>query len=157
MQEHELKESINMITSPFSRQKPFEAWNRLFEPAMKPYLTMGITTEEGQDDEKNPWMILQHQLWMANPFSRVFPLDPAAITSAFQLMWLDALGNPVRAWSNCSDFAQKYTQSMAVTALKFWEKDREIPPVIEPDRGDKRFSAPDWQLNPLFDFLKRLV
>ncbi|HEY7419963.1 MAG TPA: hypothetical protein VH593_32595, partial [Ktedonobacteraceae bacterium] len=109
----------------------------------------------GQDGEKNPWMILLRQLWNANPYSRFFPLDPAAITSAFQLMWSDALGNPVRIWSNYGDFAQKYMQCMAASTLKFWGIDGEVPPIVEPEKGDKRFNAPDWQLNPLFDFIKQ--
>src|SRR5581483_10787286 len=144
-----------MITSSFFGQNPFEAWNRLFEPAMKPFLAMGTATRKGQDDEKNPWMILLRQLWEAHPFSRVFPLDPVAVTRAFQLIWLDTLRNPVRTWSNYNDFVQRYTQIMIVTSLKFWGKGWELPVVIEPEKGDKRFSDPDWQLNPVFDFLKQ--
>jgi polyhydroxyalkanoate synthase len=144
-----------MIKSPFSGQNSFEAWNRLFEQTMKLYPTTGTAIEEGQDGENNPWIILQRQLWKANPFSRVVPLDPAAMTHAFQQMWLDTLGNPVRVWSNSIDFAQKHTQIMATTILKCWESDWEISPVVEPEKGDKRFSAPDWQFNPLFDFLKQ--
>ncbi len=144
-----------MAQSPFSGQNLFEDWNSLFEQSMKLYLTMDIATEEGQDSEKNPWTILLRQLWKANPFSRAFPLDPAAITCTFQQMWLDTLRNPVRAWSNSIDFAQKYTQIMAITTLKCWERGREIPPVVEPEKDDKRFSAPEWQLDPLFDFLKQ--
>src|SRR5260370_35151571 len=112
------KESIDMITSSFSKQNPFETWNRLFEQPMKLYLT---AAEEGHDDEKNPWMTLQRQLWKANPFSRIFPLDPAAITDAFQQMWLDALGNPARAWSNSLDFVQKCAQIMSGTRLLYTE------------------------------------
>ena len=33
--------------------------------------------------------------------------------------------------------------------------DTQSKPVIEPEAGDKRFSAPDWQLNPVFDALKQ--
>src|SRR5262249_53147785 len=76
-------------------------------------------------------------------------------TCAFQQMWLGTLRNPVHIWSNSIDFAQKYTQIMAATTLKCWERDWEIPPVVEPEKGDERFSSPGWQLNPLFDFLKQ--
>jgi polyhydroxyalkanoate synthase len=144
-----------MTLPPISGQNPFEAWNRLFEPLMKCYMTPGTGVEEGQDGEKNAWMILLRQLWKANPLSRIIPLDPAEITCAFQLMWLDTLDNPVHTWFNSIDFAQKYLQILTGTALKCWGRDWEIPPVVEPEKGDKRFSAPDWQLNPLFDFLKQ--
>ena len=144
-----------MATSSFSGPNPFEAWNRLLEPAMNP-LTRYTMNGRGQEGgEKNPWMVLLCQLWNVNPYSKVFPLDPAGISNAFQLMWSDAPGNAVRAWSNYGDFAQKYMQSMTASTLKFWGMDWNIPPVIEPERGDKRFSAPDWQLNPAFDFIKQ--
>src|SRR6266516_173394 len=45
---------------------------------------------------------------------------------------------------------------MTSSALKFWGLDRgESKPVIEPEAGDKRFSALDWQQNPAFDALKQ--
>ncbi len=28
-------------------------------------------------------------------------------------------------------------------------------PIVEPDRGDRRFRHPDWEENPLFDFIKQ--
>jgi polyhydroxyalkanoate synthase len=31
----------------------------------------------------------------------------------------------------------------------------EAPPVASPERGDKRFKDPEWDLNPWFDFLKQ--
>src|SRR5215475_2068905 len=144
-----------MTPLPVSGQNPFEAWNRLFEPLINFYMNSDTETEEGQDGEKNAWMILLRQHWKANPLSRIVPLDPAEIVCAFQSMWLDILDNPVHTWSNSIDFAQKYLQILTGTALKCWGRDWEIPPVVEPEKGDKRFSSPDWQLNPVFDFLKQ--
>ncbi|HET8844524.1 MAG TPA: class I poly(R)-hydroxyalkanoic acid synthase [Ktedonobacteraceae bacterium] len=141
-----------MIQSPFSGKNPFETWNKLFEQPMKFYLT---TTKERYDNEKNPWITLQRQYWKANPLSKVLPLDPTAITDAFQQIWLDTLGNPERAWSHSLDFAQKYVQIMAGTTHRYWERNQANSPVMEPENGDKRFNAPDWQLNPLFDCLKQ--
>jgi polyhydroxyalkanoate synthase len=144
-----------MTLSPTSGQNPFETWNKLFELLMKFYMTPGTEIEEGQDGKNSPWMILLLQLWKVNPLSRIVPLDPVEISCAFQLMWLDTLNNPVHVWSNSIKFAQKYIQILAVTTRKCWGEGREVPPVVEPEKGDKRFSAPDWQLNPLFDFLKQ--
>ena len=71
-------------------------------------------------------------------------------------MWLDAFSNPTRLWGLYSDFAQQYTQVMTSSALEFWGLDQgESKPVIEPEAGDKRFSALDWQQNPAFDALKQ--
>jgi len=33
--------------------------------------------------------------------------------------------------------------------------DKPIAPIAEPERGDRRFSHPDWEENPLFDFIKQ--
>src|SRR5205807_9618698 len=47
------------------------------------------------------------------------------------------------------------TQLMAQASLQFWGAQSGRSPVAEPDRSDKRFSAPDWQRNAVFDALKQ--
>src|SRR6266704_2940862 len=44
---------------------------------------------------------------------------------------------------------------MTSSTLAFWGLSKERKPIIEPEAGDKRFSAPDWQQNPVFDALKQ--
>ena len=44
---------------------------------------------------------------------------------------------------------------MASTTLKFWGREQEAKPLIEPEKGDKRFSVSDWQQSPIFDMLKQ--
>lgn len=144
-----------MTSSPISPQHSFAAWEKLFEPFMSFSMKPDRGNAEGQDGEKDPWAILLRQLWQANPCSSVVPLDPAEIFRVFQVMWFDTLDNPEQAWSNSLDFVQKYTQLLTSTTLKYWGSDWELPPVVEPAKGDKRFSASDWQRNPLFDFLKQ--
>src|SRR5438552_4331005 len=138
-----------------SKQNPFEAWSELVESTMKVPPPMFAPTGQVGEGEKDPWIALIDQLWQANPYSKLLPIDPAEITRAFQQIWLDALNNPVRAWNNYNDFVQQYTQLMAGTALKFWGGDQQVNPVVEPEKGDKRFSAPDWQQNAVFDALKQ--
>ncbi len=135
-------------------QSPIETWNKLIESTMRANPVMQTTTEHLNKDEKDPWLSLIDQLWQANPYSKLFPIDPGEITHSFQQVWLDALRNPGRAWTNYNNFVQQYTQVMTDTTLKFWGvKDSE--PVIAPAKGDKRFSAADWQQNPVFDALKQ--
>ena len=138
-----------------SKQNPFEAWSELVESTMKVPPPMFAPTGQVGEGEKDPWIALIDQLWQANPYSNLLPIDPAEITRAFQQIWLDALKNPVRAWNNYNDFVQQYTQLMTETALKFWGGDLQVNPVVEPEKGDKRFSAPDWQQNAVFDALKQ--
>src|SRR5436190_11678946 len=138
-----------------SRQNPFEAWSELVESTMEVPPPMFAPTGQVGEGEKDPWIALIDQLWQANPYSKLLPIDPAEITRAFQQIWLDALKNPVRAWNNYNDFVQQYTQLMTETALKFWGGDQQVNPVVEPEKGDKRFSAPDWEQNAVFDALKQ--
>jgi polyhydroxyalkanoate synthase len=136
-------------------QNPFEAWSKLIESTMKGYSAGQPLARPSQGNEKDPWITQIDQLWKANPYSKLLPIDPAEITRAFQQIWFDAVRHPDRAWATYSDFVQQSTQSMTTAALKFWGGDQDAKPVVEPEKGDKRFSAPDWQQNPIFDALKQ--
>src|SRR5256886_1793 len=77
------------------------------------------------------------------------------MTRVFQQIWLDAITNPDRVWTNYNDYVREYTKMMTAATLKFWGQGEAIKPVIEPEKGDKRFNAPDWQQNAIFDALKQ--
>ena len=138
-----------------SEQTPFDTWSKLIESTMKGNPVLQASAGQAAQGGKDPWLALINQLWQANPYSKLVPLDPAEITRAFQQIWLDAARNPGRAWSTYSDFVQQYTQVMASTALQFWGRSQEGKPVIAPEPGDKRFSASDWQQNPVLDAIKQ--
>jgi len=141
-------------TSP-TGQSLIETWSKLIESTLKGNPAVHITTEQAGKDEKDPWIALIDQLWHSNPYSALVPIDPVEITRAFRQIWIDALSHPDRAWANYLDFVQRYTQLMATNTLKFWGVGRDARPLVEPEAGDKRFSAPDWQQNPIFDALKQ--
>src|SRR6266581_3841790 len=138
-----------------SEQTPFDTWSKLIESTMKGNPVLQASAGQAAQGGKDPWLALINQLWQANPYSKLVPLDPAEITRAFQQIWLDAARNPGHAWATYSDFVQQYTQMMTSTALKSWGQSQQGEPVITPEKGDKRFSAPDWQQNPVFDALKQ--
>ena len=144
-----------MVDRSSSEQSPFDTWSKLIEGIMKGNPALQTSFAQASEGEKDPWITLIDQLWQANPYSKLVPLDPAEITRTFQQLWLDAARNPGHAWATYSEFVQQYTQVMASAALKFWGQGREGEPVITPEKGDKRFSAPDWQQNPAFDALKQ--
>ena len=108
-----------------------------------------------QDHKEDPWITLIEQLWKANPSSDWVPVDVGEALNVSQLMWLDAFRHPERLWGLSNDFMQQYTQVIATSTLRMWGLSQESQPVIEPEPGDKRFSAPDWQQNPAFDALKQ--
>ena len=144
------------MTDRSSREpSPFDTWSKLIESTMKGNPVLQASVEQAAEGGKDPWIALIDQLWRANPYSKLVPLDPAEITRAFQQLWLDAARNPDRTWANYNEFVQQYTQVMTGTTLKFWGQGKDVEPVIAPEKGDKRFSAPDWQQNPVFDALKQ--
>jgi polyhydroxyalkanoate synthase len=137
-----------------SEQNPFETWRKLFESTIKAY-SGEPAGKPGVDESQDPWITLIDRLWQLNPFHSLVPIDPAEITRAFQQLWLDALRNPARAWSAYADWMQQYTRIMADAMLRYWGDDQKREPVAAPEKGDKRFSAPDWEQNPVFDALKQ--
>jgi len=138
-----------------SEQTPFDTWSKLIESTMKGNPVLQASAGQAAEGGKDPWLALINQLWQANPYSKLVPLDPAEITRAFQQIWLDAARNPGHAWATYSDFVQQYTQMMTSTALKSWGQSQQGEPVITPEKGDKRFSASDWQQNPVLDAIKQ--
>ncbi len=138
-----------------SEQTPFDTWSKLIESTMKGNPVLQASAGQAAQGGKDPWLALINQLWQANPYSKLVPLDPAEITRAFQQIWLDAARNPGHAWATYSDFVQQYTQMMTSTALKSWGQSQQGEPVITPEKGDKRFSASDWQQNPVLDAIKQ--
>lgn len=141
-----------------SEQNPFETWQKLLENTMKSSpaaQAAPATTKAGGSDAQDPWLALIDRLWQANPFHNLVPIDPAEITRAFQQIWLDSLRNPGRAWATYTNFVQQYTQIMTDATLKYWGLGSQSEAVAAPEKGDKRFSVPDWEQNPVFDALKQ--
>jgi polyhydroxyalkanoate synthase subunit PhaC len=135
-----------------------EASNGLTSNTMAGYPATAIIealSQAQQRSPQDPWVSWIDPLWNANPLSNMVPIDPGEMLSVFQQIWQDALRNPMRPWQLYSEFVQQSTQVMASSVLKFWGLDQESKPVIEPEADDKRFSAPDWQKNPLFNALKQ--
>src|SRR6266571_4258404 len=144
-----------MTDGPSLDQSSFETWSKLLESTMKANPAVQASAEQAVEGGNDAWTALIDQLWKANPYSNLVPLDPAEITRAFQQIWLDAARNPGHAWTAYSDFVQQYTQMMTSTALKSWGQSQQGEPVITPEKGDKRFSASDWQQNPVLDAIKQ--
>src|SRR6266536_2353309 len=149
---------INMKEHASNGSKVEESWGKLADNTTARYAAEPIVEGLAQDQhsgKEDPWVTFIDRLWDVNPLSNVVPIDFGEILSVFQRVWLDTLRNPTRLWGLYSDFVQQYAQVMTRSALTLWGLDKESKPVIEPEAGDKRFSAPDWQLNPVFDALKQ--
>lgn len=137
-------------------EPPLESWRKLIEQTMSSYPVVQAIEHGAQHGGEDPWTALIDRLWHASPYSNRFPLEPGEIVHTFQQVWLDALSNPTRLWTLYSEFAQDYTRLITQDVLRFWGLGQDhMKPVIEPEHGDKRFSSPDWQQNPVFDALKQ--
>jgi len=113
------------------------------------------TAKVVQNRKVDPWITLIERLWGANPYSDWVPIDVGEVLNDSRLLWLDTFRHPFRLWRLSNNLVQQSTQVIANSALSLWGLGEKRKPVIEPEAGDKRFSAPDWQQNPAFDALKQ--
>ena len=101
----------------------------------------------------------QYQTLMADymtrhPQTREFPdTDPFNTSDAWAALAQAWMANPMKILEAQMDLFRGMNalwQNMAMQAMG-----QDAPPVIEPDRGDRRFSYDDWEENQVFDFIKQ--
>jgi polyhydroxyalkanoate synthase len=85
--------------------------------------------------------------------SSVGASDPLNIGEAFMQMTARLMTNPVRLVEAQMGLWQDYLHLWQNTARRMMGE--ETDPVVEPDRGDRRFSGDLWQDNEVFDFIKQ--
>jgi polyhydroxyalkanoate synthase len=80
-------------------------------------------------------------------------LDPlnlgGTLTEAAQRIWFD----PARLLQANLDLWQQHMRLWHTASQRLLGQPAE--PVAAPEKGDRRFRHPDWQENPLFDFIKQ--
>jgi polyhydroxyalkanoate synthase len=81
------------------------------------------------------------------------PYDPTAPARAFA-DYLTQLGRaPGALFKAQQQAAADWMQLWTNAAARF--SGREVAPVVEPERGDRRFKDPAWSEQPAFDYLKQ--
>ena len=71
------------------------------------------------------------------------------------------LGHVAERWMADPQKAYEAQTALSSNFLNLWTQTmrrlsgEEAAPVVPHDKSDKRFAAPDWQTNPLFDFLRQ--
>jgi polyhydroxyalkanoate synthase len=63
------------------------------------------------------------------------------------------LADPARTIEAQTKLSSDFISLWGATMRRFTGED--VPPVAEPEPGDKRFSDPEWRNNPMFDFLRQ--
>lgn len=79
--------------------------------------------------------------------------DPLNIGSAYMDFLQNYWKSPMERWETQYDYWEKSIQIWQSSALRFWGG--QTAPVVEPKNHDRRFSAPEWTENPLFNAIKQ--
>ncbi len=79
--------------------------------------------------------------------------DPGVVGHAFLEAWSKLVANPEKLAEAQTALAQDYLALMETTSRRL--KGEAVQPVVEPDKGDRRFSDDDWTSNVLFDVVKQ--
>jgi polyhydroxyalkanoate synthase len=136
---------------------PFEAWNELFQNMLGSNQLAHFGASSGPavaEKSKDSWLSVVDSLWQANPYSKLLTMEPVQFSMAFQQIWMDAITNSFQALNNYSQLGQQYSRLVTSEALKAWGL-QDVTPVVEPEKGDKRFSSPQWRDNVVFDTIKQ--
>ena len=85
--------------------------------------------------------------------------DPAAsvmtdFTEAFRELGEAMVSHPEKIIADQMDMLKQQQALFQQTALRFMGQ--EAAPVVEPEKGDKRFKDEQWSQNPMFDYMKQL-
>jgi len=81
------------------------------------------------------------------------PADPMNIGNAFMEMTAKMMAEPAKMVEAQMNLWQDYLALWQQSAAKMMGQEAE--PTIEPERGDRRFKAPEWNENHVFDFIKQ--
>jgi len=85
--------------------------------------------------------------------AETLPYDPFAVAKAFSAFSLGLWSDPTRLMEAQ---ARGWRDWAALWGAMAARASGEAPtPVVEPARGDRRFSAPAWSDEPVFDYLKQ--
>ena len=100
-----------------------------------------------------------YRFWEKSVNTETSNTDPSAsilndFSKAFEELGEAYFRNPAKVAADQIQLMQKQQQLWQNTALKLLGK--EVEPVIEPDKGDRRFKDPEWSENFVFDFIKQL-
>jgi polyhydroxyalkanoate synthase subunit PhaC len=133
-----------------------EPWWQVTQDKLLGGMLAGGMQQLNEALRQDPVLRTLDQMWNANPFREIVPVDWAEVARALRTVWLRALaqpGTPVAA-------AAELNASLWRSAFEAWNEAGQRwwsgTPVAPPARGgvDKRFAAPEWHTNPAYRVLK---
>jgi len=102
---------------------------------------------------KSQKLLMDFTARMTRPEAAAAPIDPLNISGAMLEL--------VKAMGESRDAVAEAQAHLWSDFLTLWESTArrmlggEVPPVVEPAPGDRRFRDADWQRNEIFDFIKQ--
>jgi polyhydroxyalkanoate synthase len=105
----------------------------------------------GEIREKSQQLL--HDLTERNCVNGASTPDPLNLGSTLLELPARLMTNPAALAQAQLSLWQSYLQLWQATGQQLLGRD--VPPVIEPERGDRRFRDPAWGDNALFDFIKQ--
>jgi len=84
---------------------------------------------------------------------QVLPYDPMALGKAFTDFATSLMLNPMKLAETTARNMQEWGELWTSATAR--AMGQEAAPVIEPAKGDRRFSAPAWSDEPVYDYLKQ--
>ncbi len=135
---------------------------------LRPLPTESLTTEAlaaglrqfAEALAHDPLLRSVDQLWNANPFHDVVPVDWGEIAHALRVLWLRSMRDPAKAIGATTELNLKLWSA----ATDVWaEAGQRWLGLVQAGSGqpaasspDKRFASPAWQGNPIYRTLQEL-
>ncbi len=137
---------------------PVDLWTTWFKKSME-----GMSGP-GQADtpfEGDPMLATVDRMWRANPLQDILPMNWVEISQSLQTLWMREMSDPQRAMQ----VANEYNSRMMAATMEAWNTAAaqmwglpapEQKKQVEPGKGDRRFSATEWEENPYYKTLKQM-
>ena len=137
---------------------PIDLWTTWFKKSLE-----GVQTPENAEPpfEGDPILATVDRMWRANPLQDVLPINWAEISRALQTLWLREMSDPQRAMQITTEYNTRLMaatmEAWNTTVARTWGLPLpEQKKQVEPGKGDKRFSAQEWDDNPYYQTLKQM-
>ncbi|WP_203330349.1 PHA/PHB synthase family protein [Rhodovastum atsumiense] len=132
------------------------AWWQMTPDALQSLLSTGIE-QINHILSNDPLLRTIDQTWNANPLRDIVPVDWGEVARALRIVWLRGMGRPETALASVTELNMRLWQTALATwneAGQRWLEAASGPIPAAPKPTDKRFAAPEWQLNPAYRVLK---